>query len=380
MMNAITIKFNHSQWSLAQYFNESYSEFKNKAQVIAHEGRSYQILSKQEILFYRHGKMTRLLFSLIYHVGLLLKCQLIAKWGIRNKQILVSARLIDLTQKETYLPSSINQASVNHANIEVASVCPQQTKTSIDNPSFSSFSSEIVQKPPSLEMSGSQPRQLPEIVQGIIKNGYGEYLIYRITPEGEKKTITDKEYEEIFNLIEDTRSLEGGWPVDFHAYLRAKIQGQLGKEVEIAFIPRTLYEMIFLKECIEEEINRKQCCNVHETHIGLIVRKEISEEQKKQRIQKVLEEKFWQQSLFQDKDYINPLLDSDYRNNHLIKVAAKLNQIALNLFKTHAACKEGFTYEEICVVQNDTLAFLKIYLILNLTFIEEHGKCITIRG
>ena len=244
--------------------------------------------------------------------------------------------------------------------------------------------SEELNKPAPLvdKPSETHPR-IPVPPEGIITNGYGEYLIYRID-NGQKEPISKEEYLKVFDIIENCRSLkEDQIPENMHDYLTGEIQKNLGKEVHLAFIPRTMYELIFLKECIQEDIDKKETCNPDRTGILLFVKCPIigetlttnddadlmdpafhhkSVEEKKSTIKSALEKGFWQHCIYEDHDYkkkFKKMNEFDYRQDHLKCVAAKLNQVALDYFKEYNSTGEGFTFKEIADVQNKLIKFFK---------------------
>lgn len=208
---------------------------------------------------------------------------------------------------------------------------------------------------------------LPEAQNGEIKNGYGEYLIYRLCSDGQKEAITTQEYEKIYSIIENSRSLDGEEiSQDRHAYLQAKIQEQLGHDVHLAFIPRTLYELIYAKQCIQEDIDKKICSHARGTNILWALQEDDWFEKFNKGVSKAefvkgcMEKGFWQQCLFDDKDYLNNFTAKgsyDYREKHIKAVAAELNRVALSHFKKCST--EIFTYSDFKEVNHEILSFMK---------------------
>lgn len=205
---------------------------------------------------------------------------------------------------------------------------------------------------------------LPKPPVGIIKNGYGEYLVYRSSPDGGKIAISDVEYESIFEVIEAAR-LEN--PNDRHSHLEGKIQEKLGKDVNIAFIPRTLYEQIFLHASIQEESEKHRILNAKELMTAralLRPREEISgfkltSEERKKIIERSMKQGFWQLCIYDDIDYEEGFKnrhEDDYRKAHLVKIASKLNVVALSKFKGNG---KGFAFAELADVQREELHFFK---------------------
>lgn len=227
------------------------------------------------------------------------------------------------------------------------------------------------------EKKGPNIRPLPQVPKGVIQNGYGEYLIYRLSLEGKKEAISVEEYEKIYDLIEECRALKGDQiPENRHLYLKEKIQEKLGQEVLLAFIPRTLYELIFVKECIQEDIDNGTPLNVHEFGILSFSQKKefevqtknmfgslkMAPEEEEKIVKETLKQGFWQVCLFTDKDYeLNfiPKYNVEYRYDHVKKIAARLNQVAIEYFKEHHSNPEGFNFQEITTTKDKLVNFYK---------------------
>src|SRR5262249_36767687 len=142
------------------------------------------------------------------------------------------------------------------------------------------------------------------------KNGYGEYLVYRSRPDGTKKAISEEEYQKIFDVIEKCRALKGDQiPNDRHAYLKGKIQEVLGNDVQLAFVPRTLYSLIYLQQCIQEEIDLQSCANAKEMLLVWALGDANAamgevRQRKVKAIKDAKSEGFWQLCFYHDEDYL----------------------------------------------------------------------------
>lgn len=205
---------------------------------------------------------------------------------------------------------------------------------------------------------------MPAPPAGVIKNGYGEYLIYRLDENGVKVSISEDEYKEIFSVIEECRTLKGDQiPLDRHAYLRDQIRNKLKDDkLQVAFIPRTLYELIYLRECIQEDIDEQSVCNAK----GLLLDRAWARPSsgiKKLKPEDVEEFKkggFWQYCIYDDQDYSDKFVqrnEYDDRQAHLVKIASKLNEVALNRFENCQSKNEGFDYTEINKIYETTASF-----------------------
>lgn len=196
--------------------------------------------------------------------------------------------------------------------------------------------------------------------EGILKNGFGEYLIYRVTADGRKQAISPGDYQVVFKIIENARVLKGDdFPEDRHAYLKAAIQAQLGPEVQIGFIPRSLYELIYLQECVQEILKNKETLCIDDSNE---LWKNLDSEEKITEIDKSLTKYFWQQCRFEDTDYINQCFsesECDHRERYVQLVSEKLNKVALEKFNLESGDREGFSYFEIRNATKTVVEFFK---------------------
>jgi hypothetical protein len=277
---------------------------------------------------------------------------LLSKYCCKNTRIPHS----DGSQHQETKEQSVQHIDINQKSIFAAATSGVTKEVPDATASLSAISQNCA-------ANHSKTNLLPALPKDIIQNGYGEYLIYRIAPNGKKEAITDIEYEKIFNIIEEVRALKGDLiPQNRHNYLKTKIQKELDQNVFISFIPRTIYELMYLRECIQEDVDKQFCCNACESGIANALQEKTPDNEKQKIINSALEKGFWQQCLFEDKDYEAQFAQKnqfDYRIPHIQKIAARLNYVALEEFKKCCSHNEGFTYEEIQQIQSELLTFFK---------------------
>ena len=83
-----------------------------------------------------------------------------------------------------------------------------------------------------------------------IDDGYGEYVVYSKTDQ----PIDQETYEPSYRILAEARSTRPSASI-----IRAKIQA-INPNLDIVFIPQTLYELIYIEAAIREEIDAKQFC------------------------------------------------------------------------------------------------------------------------
>ena len=367
--------------NINQFNTVTFVDENNHSVPETYEGRKYRVVT-ETTLFSKEERLFR---------GMLAICALVASVGLilifkanQIKQLLTlkekSSKEIERTLIEPLVPPTINQKAPdeqpvsNDNTIEIKSEIPVVTKEEILDVSKGEIPVVTKEEIPvkKEEKKKGMVHPLPTPPDGVIKNGYGEYLVYRMSHEGKRIAVSEKEYIEIFDIIEKTRTQV---PNNRHAYLEEKIQEKLGKEVQIAFIPRTLYEQIFLHECILEEMDKRNSLNAREVGAHAVLETTIEEKEepkenkgeryglemssndRKEYIKRGMQRAFWQLCIYKDQDYeqgFKKRHEDDYRQEHLVKVASKLNEVALAKFNGKI-----FTFAEIVDVQNQEIDFFK---------------------
>lgn len=98
-----------------------------------------------------------------------------------------------------------------------------------------------------------------------ISEGYGDYLVFHY--DGTNKSPASKsEYEQFYQFYEKARRehLFEQKQIDtdsFYEFLRKNVK-EIHPDLEICFIPRSLFELAFIKQAINEEIKAKKKCSL----------------------------------------------------------------------------------------------------------------------
>lgn len=236
------------------------------------------------------------------------------------------------------------------------------------------FRTEKIEEVAKKVFSGN-PTQIPkslinrinqvEIVPGKITSGQGEYIVFRQMPNGEKESLSQESYEQIYSLLIQyspaaiiNRSPEKAAEECEKRYeiLKAQLK-TVDPHLELTFIPRTLYELIFLRKCIKEDLKTKQVCSYSDPSIQQIdldfFENDLTQYEAylKKRKAKQKEKKCWHLCFF-----------TDAGDNHHVgvkNVAYRLNQTIL---KKLSPTQEGFTYQELVAHTDREIKFLRDYL------------------
>ncbi len=160
--------------------------------------------------------------------------------------------------------------------------------------------------------------------KGTIDEGQGEYIAYYTNPS---KSLTQESYNQIHDICEAHKTTENRKVAIENAVK------EIDPHLHIAFIPKTLYELIYLHQCIEEDIQEGALCPLlrySHTH------------------EKAATKDCWHINNSQTPDDINK---------------ARLKRVALRLNDTIASTlhpsKDGMTYKAICEHTTKELTYFK---------------------
>ena len=126
--------------------------------------------------------------------------------------------------------------------------------------------SPIAQKlqitPQALQRFHTAMPQIRESVPSEVKAGYGEYIVFHQTESG-KKSVQKDIYDKVFEVLKQSlphmngaATLSGEMRYN---QIRNRVKA-ISADLEIAFIPRTLHELFFLRKCVEEDLERGSIC------------------------------------------------------------------------------------------------------------------------
>lgn len=96
-----------------------------------------------------------------------------------------------------------------------------------------------------------------EVSSDPISNGQGEFLVFRQNPCGKLETLTYEVFSSVYEILNrySVTSIASKLPHQAEKrdlLIKQQIK-QIDPELHVAFIPKTLYELLFIKELIEED-------------------------------------------------------------------------------------------------------------------------------
>lgn len=194
--------------------------------------------------------------------------------------------------------------------------------------------------------------------------GHGEYVVFYELPNGEKKELSRDTFEKvykIFNQFSLAAIMNRGSGKEAEEYANRYEQikknvKEIDPTLEVAFVPRTLYELIFIRECISEDLKHNDICpqldrGEHKKNLAFFQNKndkylEFLSEQAVERAAR----NCWHICYFEDAG------DDDHAT--VRDVAYRLNEVVV---KTLLPKSSGFTHQEIFERTEKELEFLKTY-------------------
>ncbi len=191
---------------------------------------------------------------------------------------------------------------------------------------------------------------------GPITMGYGEYVVFYNSnhdyPEKEIEQETFNKIHEIFNAYSPSiGTCEEEELEDRYANIKKHVQ-KIDDALEIAFIPRTLYELFLVRKCMKEDFSRKKHC----PKIGRsLMGHKFSGEHDFFSVEEVQNEKHHRKCW-----HIGYFLDSENRsynnNKHVQEIAYRLNK---NIVKNLGVTEAGYSLKKLLQHTKDKIVFLK---------------------
>lgn len=107
-----------------------------------------------------------------------------------------------------------------------------------------------------------------EISPGKITVGQGEYIVFHIMEEGEKRQVSKETFEKVYpilNYYTPMAIMARGSPsakeecANRYRLTRNKVK-EIDPTLEVVFVPRTLCDLIFIRKCVQEDLKHNSLC------------------------------------------------------------------------------------------------------------------------
>ncbi|GAB4225986.1 MAG: hypothetical protein Tsb0021_01470 [Chlamydiales bacterium] len=250
---------------------------------------------------------------------------------------------------------------------------PTKQQASKDN------SPNKIRRPPKPPESIINRLSKSDIPQEKITTGQGEYIIFQNGSNGEKKEVAKETYEQVYKILNAyapasivNRNSDSAMDECQNRYdiIKSKVK-EIDPSLEVVFVPRTLYELIYLRKCIEEDINHQKICS----QLYPCTRFEVKtvedfdgnlknfESFETERINNLLKERdCWHLCSFEH------VGDNDHPG--VRDVAFRLNQVIVNTLFPNS---NGFSFDEISTFAEKEIEFLKEHFEKGAPGVEDCG-------
>ena len=199
-----------------------------------------------------------------------------------------------------------------------------------------------------------------DIQEGKITMGNGEYLVFHTKHNNPPSPKTFERVYQIFNNYAPKNLVHSGSKQanEFCSRRYKLISRDIKKidpNLEAVFIPSTLYQLMYIRQCIEEGLEREEICPTLQLIRDYPPFKQDHcsthyKEHRKQMDRIIQEGKCWHLYYYET--------EGDNQNNGVKEIAYRLNKVMLKAFKPPA---EGFTYKEIAKLTEEQINFFKKY-------------------
>ena len=88
-----------------------------------------------------------------------------------------------------------------------------------------------------------------------IRNGYGEFVVFHHHPDKSKTPLSKEEFKQAYTILNEHApdKMKSEAYANRDVQIRARLREKISQDCDIAFIPRTLYELILIRKGLEEE-------------------------------------------------------------------------------------------------------------------------------
>lgn len=186
-----------------------------------------------------------------------------------------------------------------------------------------------------------------------ITMGQGEYIVFHKLRNGKKQPVSPKTFEKVYKILNQyspAAIINSGSEdanekcANRYELIKAELK-KIDPTLEAVFIPKTLYELFFIRKCIREDLKHHEICPL----LNRAYHK-MGNEGKQQEIEAI--RKCWHINYLTNKgDNIK-----DNQNTGVKAVAYRLNQ---TIFKVLDPSSEGFTLQVLSSFTEDKIDFLK---------------------
>lgn len=203
---------------------------------------------------------------------------------------------------------------------------------------------------PSSSLVGKGERIVP--LNEKIKTGQGEYVVFHQSSNDEITSPSQETFLKAYpillshsplNLAKTDPNNAVQLCKDRYSSLKKEIK-KIDPSLEVAFIPKILYELNFLRQAIEEEIKYNGCCF---TRLNSTEKEKDMESPDKENVPN-LNPNCWHRCFFTD--------HGDSNHPRVKDLVYKMNEVLVNTLHPH---DDGFSFQELKSATENQISFLK---------------------
>lgn len=204
-----------------------------------------------------------------------------------------------------------------------------------------------------VDIANAQP-----LSDGKITTGQGEYILFHQLENGEMRKPSPEIFEKAYQLLLEHKprtlaqqSMEAC--ENRHALLNQALK-RVDPSLQAVFVPKTLYELVFIRKIIGEDLKHNSICK-RLSHLRNEEALEKADEVTRQQLisaqaADIAKRKCWHICFFKD--------EGDDQHEDLKKMAFRMNKVLLKTLKPSA---DGFTFKDIQEFGENELTFLKTF-------------------
>lgn len=196
--------------------------------------------------------------------------------------------------------------------------------------------------------------------------GQGEYVVFHKLPTGEKQQLSPETFDQVYKvllqhspiaLVNSRFEKASEEYANRYEVIKAKLK-EIDPTLEAIFVPRTLYELIFIRKCIQEDLKYKEICPLLDKKIRDHIQQsrfiKMTPEERNKCLEKngflINKRKCWHLCYFTE--------FGDNEHVGVKKIAYRLNKL---IFKAFDPPSEGFTHQEFAAFAEKEIEFLKTH-------------------
>lgn len=192
-----------------------------------------------------------------------------------------------------------------------------------------------------------------------ITMGQGEYIVFHKLPNNERKEMSRETYEQVYEILlknAPTAIINSGCDqamdqcVNRYERIKTSVKN-LDPSLEVVFVPRTLYELIFIRQCIDEDIKGNEICRMLDPFnhpIKHVSRCSPFYELAKENTKYMADRQCWHLAYFGDA--------GDNKDQGVKDVAYRLNEVMINTLSPAAS---GLTQQDLSIHVENEIKYLK---------------------